>query len=446
MEEKDKKTGPAVQIIAPEAVEFQPDALEIKNEKLPLWIRYSVLYAVLFVAAALIWSCVCKVDVVVQAPGKLVTDDSSIVMKPLERTVIKKIHVKIGQIVKKDQVLMTFDPTINQAEAERLVKEISILTAQYNRLLAEFEGRVYKADPGEAGLRQLAIFKQRSEYFRERCNYFDEGIKQLDASRKAREDTLRNQKERLVAIKQIESMFKKLHASRAGSLKELLSVNISRMEMEAQIDEQQNHLLELKHQRESTLSSKQTFVQEWKNNISEELVKVERELTSNQKSYDKIKQLIEYVELRAPCDSVVHEIAAFSEGSAVREAEALITLVPLVGKIELEAEVQPQDIGRINVGSDVRVKLTAYPFQKHGTLDGKVRNISENTLQKQSQVPISYYRVRIVISGHLKNTKKDFRLIPGMEVQAEIKVGSRRIIEFIIYPLIKALDETAREP
>lgn len=444
--ERDRKKLPVQQEIAPEAVEFQPDALEIKNEKLPFWIRYSILYSVLFVVAALIWACICKVDVVVQAPGKLVTDDSSIVMKPLERTVIKQIHVKIGQIVKKDQVLITFDPTMNRAEAERLINEISILTAQYNRLLAEFEGRVYRADPGEAGMRQLAIFKQRSEYFRERSNYFDEEIKQLDASRKAREDTLRNQKERLIAIKQIESMFKKLHDSRAGSLKELLSVNISRMEMEAQIDEQRNQLLELKHRRESTLSSKQTFVQEWKNNISEELVKVERELTSNRKSYDKIKQLIEYVELRAPCDSVVHEIAAFSVGSAVREAEALITLVPLVGKIELEAEVQPQDIGRINVGSDVRVKLNAYPFQKHGTLDGKVRNISENTLQKQSQVPVSYYRARIVISGHLKHTKKDFRLIPGMEVQAEIKVGRRRIIEFLIYPLIKALDETAREP
>jgi len=363
MKNDTENNQPAPQKITPEAIEFQPDALEIKNEKLPLWIRYSVLFSVLFVAAALIWSCVCKVDVVVQAPGRLVTDDSSIVMKPLERTVIKKIHVKIGQIVKKDQVLITFDPTINQAEAERLTKEISILSAQYNRLLAEFEGRTYKPDPGESGQRQLAIFRQRSEYFRERCNYFDEGIKQIDASCKAREDTLRNQKERLVAIKQIEEMYKKLHDSRAGSLKELLSVNISRMEMEAGIDEQQNRLLELQHQRESTISSKQTFVQEWKNNISEELVKVERELTSTQKSFDKIKQLIEYVELRAPCESVVHEIAAFSVGSAVREAEALITLVPLVGKIELEAEVQPQDIGRINVGSDVRVKLTAYPFR-----------------------------------------------------------------------------------
>ena len=442
----EKNTLPAEVKIAPEAVEFQPDALEIKYEKLPLWIRYSVLYSVLFVAGVLIWACLCKVDVVVQAPGKLVTDDSSIVMKPLERTVIKKIHVKIGEVVKKDQVLITFDPTINRAEAERLTKELSILTAQYNRLLAEFENRDYRPDPGEAGARQLAIFRQRAEFFREKSNYFDEGIKQIDASRKSREDTLRNQKERLAAIQQIESMFRKLHESRAGSLKELLSVNISRMEMEAAIDEQKNHLLELKHQRESTLSSKQSFVQEWRNSISEELVKVERELTSTQKSYDKVKQLIEYVELRAPCDCVVHEIAAFSVGSAVREAEALITLIPLVGKIELEAEVQPQDIGRIRIGSDVRIKLNAYPFQKHGTLDGKVRNISENTLQKQSQTPVSYYRARIVVTGKLKNVKKDFRLIPGMEVQAEIKVGSRRLIEFLIYPLIKALDESAREP
>ena len=445
--EKNLEGGaPAPENITPEAIEFQPDALEIKNEKLPLWIRYSVLFSVLLVAAVLIWACVFRVDVVVEAPGRIVTDDSSIVMKPLERTVIKEIHVKIGQIVKKGEVLITFDPTINRAEAERLTKELSILSAQFNRLLAEFEDRDYRPDPGEAGRRQLAIFRQRAEFYRERCKYYDEGINQIAASMKSREDTLRNQQERLAAIKQIESMFKKLHDSRAGSLKELLSVNISRMEMEASIDEHRNQLLELQHQRESTLSSRQSFVQEWKNKISEELVRIERELVSAQKSYDKVRQLIEYVELRAPCDSVVHEIAAFSVGSAVREAEALITLIPLVGRIELEAEVRPQDIGRIHVGSDVRVKLNAYPFQKYGTLDGKVRNISENTFQKQGQTPVSYYRARIVLSGRLKQVKKDFRLIPGMEVQAEIKVGRRRIIEFLTYPLIKALDETAREP
>ena len=101
----------------------------------------------------------------------------------------------------------------------------------------------------------------------------------------------------------------------------------------------------------------------------------------------------------------------------------------------------------------MRVKLNAFPFQKHGTLEGKVRNISEDTLQRQ-QAPTqdpeitsaSYYRARISYSGKLRGVKDDFRLIPGMEASAEIKTGRRRVIEYIIYPLIKAFDEAAREP
>ena len=151
--------------------------------------------------------------------------------------------------------------------------------------------------------------------------------------------------------------------------------------------------------------------------------------------------------IKAPCNAVVHEIASFSPGSAVREAEALITLVPLDGELELEAEISPENIGKVNIGAPVRVKLTAYPFQKHGTLTGTVRNISEDTLEKQEGgQSIKYYRARITVSGQLRNVKKDFRLIPGMEVQSEIKCDRRRIIEYVLYPLIKAFDETAKEP
>jgi len=133
----------------------------------------------------------------------------------------------------------------------------------------------------------------------------------------------------------------------------------------------------------------------------------------------------------------------------VREAEALITLVPLDSEIELEAEVLPQDIGKVHVGSEVRVKLNSFPFQKYGTLDGVVRTISEDSFQKQQGEPgnaRTYYRTRITLSGKLRNIPKEFRLIPGMECQAEIKVGDRRIIEYLIHPLIKSLDESMREP
>ena len=108
------------------AIEFQPDALEIKNERLPWPARVGVFSAFFFLAGAVIWACVSQVDVIVGATGKLVTDTPPVVIKPLERTVIKSIDVKVGDVVKKDQVLMHFDPVNNLAEIARLAAEITL--------------------------------------------------------------------------------------------------------------------------------------------------------------------------------------------------------------------------------------------------------------------------------------------------------------------------------
>ena len=437
-----------------EIIEFQPDALEIKNERLPLWIRLCVWLPPALVLIVILWASCSRVDVVVQANGKLVTDRPTIVMKPLERSVIKEINVKIGDVVKPDQILITFDPALNRAEEERLKNELDTLSAQFDRLRAEFDGKTYR-DSGKNQFEkwQYAIYRQRQEYYTERINYFNAMLSQVAASIKSKKDSLAKQQERLAAVKKLEDMFQSLYEKKAASLKELIQMSITRMEMEATVDQLDNDLLELTHREGSTQAEKNSFIQEWRNSISEEMVSVDRNLTSTRKDYDKVKRLIEYVHLRAPCEAVVHEIASFSPGSAVREAEALITLIPLIGTVELEAEVRPQDIGKVAIGSAVRVKLNAYPFQKHGTLDGVIRNISENTLQRegstlsgnQEESP-SYYRARITLSGKLSQVKKDFRLIPGMEGIAEIKADRRRVIEYWLYPLLKALDEAAREP
>ncbi len=439
--------------IPSEIIQFQPNDLEIINERLPLAIRLCIWLPLVLVIATIVWACLAQVDVIVQGQGKLVTNTPTIVMKPLERSVIKEINVSIGDIVKPNQILITFDPTLNNAEAERLKNELNTLTAQFERLQAEFTQTDYKTSGNDQFQAwQLAIFNQRQEFFKEKINYYDFSLRQIEASVKTRTDSLSKQRERLGLVMKLEDMFSNLHDKKASSLKELLQISITRMEMESSVDQLANNLDELRHQYSSTEATKQSFIQEWRNTISEELVKVERDLTSRQKEYDKVRQLIEYVYLRAPCEAMVHEIASFSPGSAVREAEALITLVPLTGDIELETEIRPQDIGKVSIGSEVRIKLSAYPFQKHGTLKGTVRNISENTLQREQQAmpgtdeSNTYYRARITVSGTLEKVKDNFRLIPGMEGQGEIKIGRRRVIEYILYPLLKAFDETAREP
>ena len=437
--------------IPDEAIEFQPDALEIANSRLPIWARYSVVLAFIFLAGALLWATLGKVDVIVTGNGKIVSDKQTIVMKPLELTVIKEVNVKLGEVVKPNQILITFDPTINIAEAERLQLEVESLSAKFSRLQAEFNNTDYKASSNKRFPQlQEAIYKQRKDYYRERLSYFDETLKQIDASRKTREDSMNNQRKRLKEIQTLENTFDAMYKQKVTTLKEYVELKLSRMQMEATIDELENALLELQHQRGSTLSSRNSFIEEWRNSISEQLVETERELSANQRQYEKNQLRVDSLYLRAPCEAVVHEIAAFSTGSAVREAEALITLIPLDGHAELEAEIRPQDIAKVQIGSEVRIKLSAYPFQKYDTLNGIVRNISEDTFTMQGRADIgqsqTYYRARITVNGKLRNQPEKFRLIPGMEATAEIKTGRRRIIEYLIYPLIKALDETAREP
>ena len=448
------------QKITEEAIAFLPDAIEIKNERLPKWARYSVIFSLIFFLGAILWASFGKVDVVVKASGKLISDKHDIVMKPLERSVINKIHVRIGQVVEKNDLLITFDPTLTKADALRLQNEITVLSAKYDRFKAEFDGKEYlPAEKNSTTLEQIEIFKQRKSYYLSKIRYFDEALKQLDASKKNKEDSYRNQIERLKTVQKLEKMYEDLRGKQATTLKELWSVQITRIEMEGNLDTLRNSLLELAHQRESIISSKESFIHEWDNSISENLVAAGRELDRNRKEYDQAIKLVSFVELRSPCKAMVHEIASFPEGSAVQEAEAIITLVPLDGNIELEAAVEPRDIGKVSIGSDVRIKLTAWPFQKYGTLHGNVRNISENTLNRNNAAKMidpetgeprsaSYYRALVSVDGlgSMRNLPDKFRLIPGMEVEAEIKTGRRRIIEYLIYPLIKALDETAREP
>jgi HlyD family secretion protein len=218
--------------------------------------------------------------------------------------------------------------------------------------------------------------------------------------------------------------------------------------MEAEVDKLKNSIIELEHEQLSAEASKNSFVEDWSKTLSEEMVKTEREMTSIHKQLNKAVRLSSLVVLRSPCDAIVHEIAAFSSGSGVREAEPLITLVPVNCQIEAEVNIDPRDIGKVKRGDYARIKLNAFPFQKHGTLEGKIRLLSENTFQDSSAPgqQRAVYKARLIVTGKLQDVPDNFRLIPGMELSAEIKVGRRRIITYLIYPLIKALDESCREP
>jgi HlyD family secretion protein len=156
------------------------------------------------------------------------------------------------------------------------------------------------------------------------------------------------------------------------------------------------------------------------------------------------------VSLYAPQDAVVLEIAKLSPGSVVQGAETFFTLVPLNTKLEVEVQINSMDVGYIKIGDAVRLKLDAYPFQRHGTLDGLVRSISQDAFKRDMSAKgglDAYYLARVSFEdGRLRNMVESSQLMPGMTLTAEIVVGKRTIMSYIAWPITKGLEEAAREP
>ena len=229
---------------------------------------------------------------------------------------------------------------------------------------------------------------------------------------------------------------------------DFLKARSAKLKQEESVERQTNELLE-KHQELKRVSAeREAFVHNWNNESTQKLVDLHREIESLKKQLEKARRLSELVELRAPARAVVLQMAARSVGSVVEKAETLVTLVPLDDPLVAEVQIPARDIGYVREDDEVRIKLEAFPFQKHGTVQGRIVTISDDAFQKETpQGAIVTYKGKVAITdAALRNVPEDFRLIPGMTLSAEIKVGSRRVIDYFIYPIIRSLDESIREP
>ena len=192
------------------------------------------------------------------------------------------------------------------------------------------------------------------------------------------------------------------------------------------------------------------FEKGWRQKIMEELLNTMRERDSLKEQMQKADRRSSLVQLTAPVDSVVLEIAKFSEGSIIQPAETFFTLVPLNVKLEAEVQIDAVDVGYIKIGHPVHVKLDAFPYQKHGVIDATVRIISEDAFKKDTAnntAGSAYYMGRMALGSiNLINMTDKSRLLPGMTLSVEIVVGKRSVLSYLAWPLTKGLNEAIREP
>lgn len=450
-----------------EAEEFQPDAIMLEAQKPPFPLHMVWFLVIGLLLLMIVWACFAKVDKIVTADGKLVTTRPPITMKPYERTVIKTVNIRQGQRVKAGQVLFTFDTVLTNADYTKLLEQRQSYRAQQTRLQAELgdykSRQIFGSNPNPDEIAQNGIYLARMKYYQEKLRSYQESLTRYEKTLAALKESMKRYEERKDALGRIEKMMRGLHEKKVVSLKDLLNTQIQFIEMGIQIDQQNVQIVENTQQIRSIDAEREAFIKDWFRQIMEEKVNVERELISLEKDLPKASRLNALQELRSPCDAVVHEIAPFQEGSAVREAEALVTLIPLDVPLEAEVDIPAKDIGWVKLNDTARLKFDAFPFQQCGTLDGTITYISQDaftkgvTSQEQTEraddggepsptAKGTTYQARLKLSGSLTGRAAKARLLPGMRLKAEIKVGRRTVINYLLNPFVKALEESVREP
>lgn len=429
---------------------FQPDAAEAELTPVPLRARWTLYLLALFVAVVLLWACLAKVDRVVVAPGKITSRQEKLVVQPLEPSVIKEIHVAVGQRVEAGQTLVTLDPTFAEAGFEEQAKRHQSLQAAVWRLECETSGHPpppSDVPPEEIGAQQ-ALLDRRKEEYASRISVLDQSVRELQAKLNTNASAAAQSRKQIRLAQDMENMFRDVFEKGASSRLEFMRAQSARIEAESLLLRLGNEALEVQQSLAKAVAEREGYTNAWRGAAMKELVETRRELDQTGERTRRAARIRELVTLKAPGPGIVLDLARKSAGSVADKAEPLVTLVPLDSALEAEAEVSAADIGFIRENDPVRIKLDAFPFQRHGIVEGNVRSISPDAYEKNTAEGARLlYRIRVSADSiKLRAVPKDFRVIPGMGLSAEIKVGDRKVITYLLYPIIRSLDETMREP
>lgn len=435
-------------------VDFLPDADAIERGPLPPYLRRTLHLMAAALLTFVVWASFSQVEKIVIAKGRLVNPTTNIVVQPLETSIIQRIEVRVGQVVKKGQVLATLDPTFTQADEAQLRTRLRSLDTQTAGLRAELEGKgAGKGPSGAAGsddLLQSQLSSERQANFTAQVKKIDQNLARLKAGLETNRRDQQVLAQRVKSLGEVEAMQEKLMEQQYGAKLRLLEARDRRLEVERDLLLTHNKEQELLSELAAAQAERAAFGNSWRQKMMEDLLSATRERDTVNEQLQKADKRHQLVQLTAPVDGVVLDIAKLSQGSVVKEAEQMFTLVPLGAELEAEVQIDSLDIGYIKLNDAVHLKLDAFPYQQHGALDGKVRTISEDAFRRDAnagQGMDAYYQSRIGFGkSKLKKMSDQSRLLPGMTLTAEIVVGKRSVMSYLLWPLTKALDESIREP
>ncbi|MDD5058073.1 MAG: HlyD family type I secretion periplasmic adaptor subunit [Sideroxydans sp.] len=450
-------------IVSVDPQDFSPALLRIQNRPPAPFARVMLRLLLILLFSLILWAAFGKLDIVATAQGKLIPQTYLKIVQPFEQGMVREILVAEGEHVKAGQTLMRLDTTLSDADgkainADYLGKQITL--RRIDAELADQEFTRHPNDPASLYNEALAQYRANRQAYQtalaEEHSTQDKAKSDLAAAKQART--------KLIEVLPHYQNQAKAYAELAkdGYVSKLAATDKQREQTEKEQDlKTQNYIIA---SAQATLAASGRKLEQISADYRQ---KLQTERADNSDKLD--KSLAEVtkqhyrnglLELKAQQDGIIKDLATHTVGTVISPGTILMTLVPKDEILKAEVWVSNEDVGFIHNGQDTKVKLASYQFQKYGMVAGQVANLSADATDNSQQgagqssppnnkspngQPSTYRALIDLKAQELVVNGVRHALSPGMQVTAEIHLGTRTILEYLLSPVTGAFQEAGRE-
>jgi len=439
-----------------DAMAFSPALLALQSAAPSPLPRTILRTLALLVACAIAWAAFGRLDVVSVAEGKLVPQSYLQVSQPADGGIVRDILVREGEQVEAGQVLARLDPQFSESDQRQIRNDVQQRQLQIARVEAELSGGPLRLDdsyPPEM------VAQTRAQLTANRRAHADALETQRSARERAEQD-LRSAMELEARLRRTAPIYEAQEQGWKQLAEEGFAGKLQALDRERLRIENEQALKAQTH----TVASLEAAIQEagqraaqiqsqYRQRLEAERIEAGAELRRLEETWNRQARRHELLELRAPGAGIVKDLATHTVGAVVQPGTVLFTIVPSGETLKAEVWIPNADIGFVREDQPAKVKVAAYPFQKFGMVEGTVRHVGADasTVPQDNaggRTAAAQSRYRALVELQSQTLARDgfvHSLTPGMQVSAEINLGQRTILEYVLSPVRKAFHEAGRE-
>lgn len=442
-------------------MEFAPAIVRAQLES-PSPMPRAVLYVALTLFGVMMaWAFFGRLDIIAVAQGKLIPGTYVKIVQPAESGVLREILVGDGQEVKAGQVLMRMDTDVSDAEQNTVETDLALRRLQLRRIdaeLANFPFNATSQDPPDLYAQAAAQYRANREAHRSQ-------VESEQAVLVKAEQDLSGAIEMESRLRQIVPIYREQEGAhdklvKDGFVSRLAGLDKTRerIEKEQELKAQAHQVASLRATIEQSRKRVAQITSAYRQQLQNEHAEANAQRMRLEQEGAKHAYRRGLLELKAPQDGVVKDLATHTPGTVVSPGTILMTLVPHNDPVKAEVWVTNEDAGFVEVNQPVKLKLAAYPFNKYGMVKGRVEYLSPDAAElpdvrerdrkdgREHVMPPSGFRALVALdTPYLERDGKRYALNAGMLVSAEVNLGNRTVMEYLLSPVQKTVLEAGRE-